>query len=78
MKIKPSSVKRVLTVVCQKALLSIAEFILLISVAGYVATFIERTNRFVTGTMILIGLVIMIVLRSVHQLWQDGLEGEIK
>ncbi len=78
MKIKTSSVKRVLTVICLKGLLTIAEFILLISVAGYVATFIEQTNRFVTGTMILIGLVIVIVLRSIHQLWQDGIEGEKK
>ena len=70
MKIKPSSVKRVLTVVCQKALLSIAEFILLISVAGYVATFIEKTNRLMTWSVIVIGLFAVIVLRSLQQLWQ--------
>lgn len=48
MKIKPSSVKRVLTVVCQKALLSIAEFVLLVTVAAYVSTFIEQTNNSLT------------------------------
>lgn len=71
MKIKTSSIKRVLTVICQKALLSIAEFILLISVAGYVATFIEKTNRLMTRSVIVIGLFAVIVLRSLQQLWQD-------
>lgn len=71
MKIKTSSIKRVLTVICQKALLSIAEFILLISVAGYVATFIEKTNRLMTWSVIVIGLFAVIVLRSLQQLWQD-------
>ena len=52
MKIKPSSVKRVLTVVCQKALLSIAEFVLLVTVAAYVSTFIEQTNNSLTVYMI--------------------------
>lgn len=70
MKIKPSSVKRVLTVVCQKALLSIAEFVLLVTVAAYVSTFIEQTNNSLTVYMISYGLLLAIALRSINQLWQ--------